>query len=169
MLLNRRSAVMLMAYALMPSWGMSAACQTSEYVLLSNVEPTQVQLFCSRPGLTGVFNAWKPSCAEIQSAENNLPGFLSGLTIKSPARDLRGGFRQYIAFERNAVQLLFINRTPKDDQISNRSLRVRDMCDGGESVWSVEYNVKTKVFSNFKVSGPSSYPDKSPSAFDHIE
>lgn len=146
----------------------SVACEGTNFALLRSDQLANAQEgFCSRPGLAGIVKPWRVSCADVKAAERQLPRFLAGLNTHVPLQNLRRGFRQYLGFERAGKRFLFINHVPEDNQIP-RSVsvrRVRDVCDGGMYVWSVEFAVATATFDHFQTSGPDAFPDNAPPPF----
>ena len=147
------------------------ACEGPDFVLLGGSQVKNLRSFCSRPGLLGKVHPAEASCIDVRNAEGKLPEFLSRPSVNGLLQDFHNGFRQYIAFKRKGQRFLFINRVPKDNQVPHHvSVRsVRDMCDGGRGVWSVEYNISTGKFENLTVSGPAAYPDNSPPPFSNAK
>lgn len=146
---------------------LSVACEGPSFALLQSSQLATLQKgFCSRPGLAGTVKPWSVPCTDVKSAERQLPNFLSSLD-KNPSHNISLGFRQHIGFEREGKRFLFISNVPEDDQIPRGLFltKIRDVCDGGRYVWSVEFSVTDSTFDHFRTSGPDVFPDNSPSPF----
>lgn len=160
--------LLLILFGIAVTCNSSAACEGTNFALLQSDQLAVAQNgFCSRPGIVGVIEPWRVSCADVKFAERKLPRFLAGLGTQVPLQNIHRGFRQYLGFERAGKRFLFINHVPDDDQIP-RSISVRtirDMCDGGGAVWSVEFDVTSATFDHFQTSGPDAFPDNAPLPF----
>ena len=112
---------------------------------------------CSRDEVKGVTSTWRPTTDDVRAADNKLREFL-GPRLKQP---LDNYYRQYVgivmngklalnihAFEPFASERIFENEMPEW-----RS-RYLNICDGGDSVWGLQYFIDDQKFTNFDTNGP---------------
>jgi hypothetical protein len=129
-----------------PSW------QDSGVILKG--EPARALLrLCYRPELM-VSGQWTPSGQQITQLETKLRAQFSTLEFfpAKPKGPLEKLYRQYAGFISGGRKIIFVSFFPKDIGMDWRSQAVV-VCDGGPSVWSVEFEVNGARFVNARVSG----------------
>lgn len=132
-----------------------AISAASRSVVLPESEKGTVLRLCSRRG-PKVEGSWKATPQQIASLESNLKrisslrsaGILRGVSIAHP----EDCYRQYIPVIVGGRKLIYVNAFCGIQAPGWRTHFVT-ICDGGESVWGVQYDPATGQFSDLEVNG----------------
>jgi hypothetical protein len=122
-------------------------------VILKGESARALLRLCYRPELK-VSGQWTPSGQQITQLETKLKAQFSALEFfpVKPKGPLERLSRQYAGFVAGGRKIIFVSFFPKDVGMDWRSQAVV-ICDGGPSVWSVEFEVNIAKFVNAAVSG----------------
>jgi len=137
--------------------GSATAARAAEasYTILPVSEGPSLMKQCSRPAPTDVTGFWQPSQAQVQSIEKRLPAFLAkgGYNIK-----LSESRRQYIGIISRGKKLIYLNAFPaaigaEMDPGTNWKRDAVIICDGGDSIWGVEFDPADNSFHDLEFNG----------------
>jgi hypothetical protein len=111
---------------------------------------------CSRNGPRDVTSTWTPATADILLAESRLKDYVRTKLGQS----LETYYRQYIGIIIKGKKVLYVNAVEafQEDALFEelhpkwRTEYMR-ICDGGDSVWGVEYYVDDQKLMNFETNG----------------
>ena len=135
-------------------------------IVLSLEHATDVIHQCSRSSPGSVEGSWLPAEREIRDLEARLPQALNDALAKSgrPAERSRDIGRQYAGLRVAGRKIIYVNGFPLSmiqTEARNTPRPSRDgwktravmVCDGGPAFFGVEYDPKTRTFSNFAFNG----------------
>ena len=114
---------------------------------------------CSRGGPEQVTGYWTPSVGDVQQIERDAPAYFKAQKREKPGMMVRD-YRQYAGFIQHGRRMIYMNAFPaaeaaefsKEKSQSWHSVAVV-ICDGGPSIYGVEYDLKTRLFQNLEFNG----------------
>lgn len=145
-----------------------------QWVVISAEEAPHVFAQCSRLApreKDGPF--WAPSVAQIEELERGLPAYLRKQGHAKHAAELGTYLRQYVGFVRAGRKLIYLNAFSAEmeetltrvcREMPERSGKPRCspdawrreamyVCDGGDSLWGLEYDPASKTFDHLDFNG----------------
>jgi hypothetical protein len=130
---------------------LSVAGDTSSYILPAE-KGAQLLKQCSRRTPQDVKSFFTPDASDVAGLEERLPAYLNRVkpTIRFQDYD-----RQYVGFTQDGRRYLYGNffglgSTSKYPSASSEPVVV---CDGGERLWGVVYNLDSKTFEDIRFNG----------------
>ncbi len=136
----------------------SAFGQRDKSALLPETQAKNLTGQCSRQSPSNFTGTWKPSIADIKAMESK---FSDLKKLKSEDCCLDGGqvenpehyYMQYVGIVINGENFIYINAFADSEPPKDWKAEAVVICDGGESLWGVLYNVKTGKFSKLAFNG----------------
>ena len=151
---NGNSRLNILLFAMLCLTGAATARDIEDhYAILPVSQGPRLMKPCSRPGPKAVTGFWEPTPAQVQSIEKRLPAFLAKGGHKAKLSD---SCRQYIGIISHGKKLIYLNAFPTifgSRPTMNWKTTAVIVCDGGDSVWGVEFDPADNSFYAFEANG----------------